>query len=261
MISIPAGKKISTYSRRPETIKTFRTTQDAVLMKGSEGNWEVNIPVVALSSGKEGNVFAGAINVIPKPIMGIDFVINKMDILNGTEVESDSELRDRAKRALEMAGKATLTSLKSAVESVPGVVGEVKILDQPDGVPGIVQIIASGGDPKEIERVINETRSAGIKVEFMPPVLIYLDVQLSAVPVEGMNHQKIREEVESAVSRYLEGLNIDEDVLISRIVLSALNVPGVKDVRNVTVNEKKENITIKPSERGKLRKLEVFVEE
>jgi uncharacterized phage protein gp47/JayE len=252
-ILIPVDKRISTYSRRPENVKTFRTTQGAVLTKKSEGRWEVEVPVVALSPGKEGNVFAGAINVIPKPVMGIDFVVNKMDILNGTEIESDSELRERAKRALEMAGKATLISLKSVVESVPGVVGEVKIVDQPDGVPG--------GDPKEIEKVINETRSAGIKVEFMSPVLLYLEVQLSVVAVEGMDHEKIRAEVDSVIRQYLGGLNIDEDVFISRIVTSALSVQGVKDVRNVTVNEAKENVIIKPNEKGELRTLVVFMEE
>jgi uncharacterized phage protein gp47/JayE len=260
-ILIPVDKRISTYSRRPENVKTFRTTQGAVLTKKSEGRWEVEVPVVALSPGKEGNVFAGAINVIPKPVMGIDFVVNKMDILNGTEIESDSELRERAKRALEMAGKATLISLKSVVESVPGVVGEVKIVDQPDGVPGVVQIIASGGDPKEIEKVINETRSAGIKVEFMSPVLLYLEVQLSVVAVEGMDHEKIRAEVDNVIRQYLGGLNIDEDVFISRIVTSALSVQGVKDVRNVTVNEAKENVIIKPNEKGELRTLVVFMEE
>ena len=173
----------------------------------------------------------------------------------------DSELRERAKRALEMAGKATITSLKSVVESVPGVVGEVKIVDQPDGVPGIVQIIASGGDAEEIEKVINETRSAGIKVEFMPPKLLYLDVQLCAVTVMGIDHEKARTEVDSAVRKYLGGLSIDEDVLVSRIVMSALSVQGLKDVRNVTVNGAKENIIVKPDEKGELHTLEVFVEE
>ncbi len=260
-ISIPVDKRVSTYSRRPENVKAFRTTQGAVLAKTAEGRWEVEVPVVALSQGKEGNVFAGAINLIPKPIMGIDFVVNKMDILSGTEIESDSELRERAKRALEMAGKATITSLKSVVESVPGVVGEVKIVDQPDGVPGIVQIIASGGDAEEIEKVINETRSAGIKVEFMPPKLLYLDVQLCAVTVMGIDHEKARTEVDSAVRKYLGGLSIDEDVLVSRIVMSALSVQGLKDVRNVTVNGAKENIIVKPDEKGELHTLEVFVEE
>jgi uncharacterized phage protein gp47/JayE len=186
-IIIPVDTRISTYSRIPENLKIFRTTRESILTKNAEGKWESGVPVVAISPGKEGNVFAGSINVMPKPLMGIEYVINKKDILNGTDEEKDPELRERAKRALEKAGKASLTSLKSAVQGVEGVAGEVRVVDQPDGVPGIVQIIASGGDDKEIIKVIEETRSAGIKVEFKRPTIIPLDIKLTISFVEGID--------------------------------------------------------------------------
>jgi uncharacterized phage protein gp47/JayE len=160
-----------------------------------------------------------------------------------------------------MAGKATIASLKSVVESVPGVIGEAKIVDQPDDIPGVVQIVVNGGNLNEIERVINQTRSAGIKVELMHPTLLYIDVKLSIVAIKGMDLEKIKEGVDNAVRQYLESLSIDEDILISRIVMSAIGVQGVKDVRNVTVNESKENIIVKPNEKGELRTLDVFMEE
>jgi len=260
-ITIPVDTRVSTYSRRPENLKIFRTLREAVLTKNPEGRWEVEVPVIAMSPGKEGNVFAGTLNVMPKPPIGIEYVINKKDILNGTDDESDSELRKRAKRALEMAGKATLTSLKSAVEGVEGVVGEVKVVDQPDGIPGIVQIIASGGDDKEIEKVISETRSAGIKVEFKRPTIIPLDIKLTIVVVEGVDRDEVRNEIENLIRQYLGTLNIDEDVVLSHIIKSALSVQGVRDVRDVTINDRKENVEVKSDEKGELRTLEIFLED
>jgi hypothetical protein len=82
-------------------------------------------------------LFAGTITVMPQPVAGVEYVINKADITNGVEVEEDSELRERARHALEFAGKATYSSLESAIRSIEGV-GSLLIEDMPDEVPGIV---------------------------------------------------------------------------------------------------------------------------
>jgi uncharacterized phage protein gp47/JayE len=216
---------------------------------------------MAMVAGKEGNIFAGSINVMPKPVVGIEYVINKRDIMNGTEVETDAELRDRAKRALEMAGKATLRSLKAAVQGVEGVTGEVVVIDQPDNIPGIVQIIASGGDDAEIKKVIDDTRSAGILVEFKRPSIIPLDIKLTIYVVEGIDKAEVRARVDKTVREYLGTLNIGDDVVVSQVVKAALNIPGVRDVRDVTANDSKENIDVRQDERGEFKTLEIYVEE
>ncbi|HTY90422.1 MAG TPA: baseplate J/gp47 family protein [Methanocella sp.] len=259
-IAIPSGTTVSTYSRNPANVKSFRTTRDVTLDRNAEGRWEVEVPVVALVPGREGNVFLGSINVMPKPVPGIEFVINKHDILSGSDVESDADLRERAKRALEKAGKATLRSLKSAVQGVEGVMGEVVIIDQPDGVPGIIQIIASGGDPREIERIIDDTRSAGIHVEFKRPTTVMLDIRLMVAVEKGVDTADARARVDLAVRNYLGTLNIGDDVMISRIIEAALSVAGVIDAREVTINDKKDNVHIREDERGEYRTVEVFLE-
>ncbi len=252
-IVIPKDTRISNESRRPENLKIFRTTNEAALIKNAEGKWEVNISVVAMSPGKEGNVFAYTINVMPKPVIGIEYVKNKTDIMYGTDPESDSELRERAKHALEKAGKASVDSLKSAVQGIEGVVGEVKVVDQPEGVPGIVEIIASGGDEKEIERIIEETKSAGIKVELKRPTIIPLDIKLTIVIVEGIDKAEIRKDVDRMIHQYIDSLGIDDNVIRSQIVKAVLSVQGVRDVRDVTINNKTENIEVRYDEKAELR--------
>lgn len=258
-IVIPTDTRVSTYSKRPENVKVFRTTQEVILTKNAERRWEIEVPAIALNPGKEGNVFSGTLNVMPMPPIGIEYVINKYDILNGTDEENDSKLRERAKHALEKAGKASLIALKSAIEGVSGITGEVKIIDQPEGVLGVVQIVASGGNEEEIEKVINETRSAGIKVEFKRPTIIPLDVKLTIDVVEDLDIDEIRKGVDNMVRQYLSTLNIDDDVMLSMIIKSALSVQGVRDVYDITVNGSKENLLIEIGGKGELRSLEIFM--
>jgi hypothetical protein len=64
------------------------------------------------------------------------------------------------------------------------------------------------------------------------------------------------------IYKYVDTLNIDDDVVLSRIIVSALSVQGVKDVKDVTINGKKENVEVKSDEKGELRSPpEIFVED
>lgn len=259
-IVIPANSVVSTYSRNPENIRSFRTIREALLTTNPAGKWETSVPVVATVPGRAGNVFSGSISIMPAAIAGIDYVANKSDIMGGTEVESDEGLRARAKRALERAGKATTRSLQLAVQGVEGVTGEVVVIDQPDGVPGIIQVIATGGDRAEIEKAIEETRSAGIRVEFKRPASVPLDVRLMAYTAAGVDREAARQAVDQAVRKYFASLEIGDDVIISRIIEAAVSVAGIRDAREVTINDKPENVRIKRDEKGDCRLLEVFME-
>jgi uncharacterized phage protein gp47/JayE len=261
VITIPVDTRVSNYSRRTDTLKVFRTTREVSFAQNAGGTWVAVAPVTAMLPGKEGNVFAGMLTVMPKPAIGVEHVINVKDILNGTDPESDAGLRERAKHALEMAGKGTLASIRSAVGGVEGVSGEVKVVDQPDGIPGIVQVIASGGDDEAIRRVIEETRSAGIKVEFKRPLAVPLDIRLTLVIIGEMNREEVRKQADEAIRKYLATLNIDDDVILSQIIKAVLVITGIRDVREVSINDKKENLAIKTDEKAELRILEIFVEE
>jgi uncharacterized phage protein gp47/JayE len=259
-IVIPKDSVVSTYSRNSENIRSFKTIREAVLTQGPGGKWEMTLPVIATIAGKQGNVFSGSVTMMPANIPGIDYVINKSDIMGGAEIEGDAELRARAKRAMERAGKATIRALQLAVQSVEGVTGEVIVIDQPDGVPGIIQVIATGGDQADIEKVIDETRSAGIRVEFKRPVSVPIDVRLMAYVMAGADQDAVRQGVDVAVRKYMASLEIGDDVVISRIIEAAMSVSGVKDAREVTINDKPENIKVKRDEKGDCRLLEIFME-
>jgi len=199
-------------------------------------------------AGRWGNVLAGTVTVMPKPVPGVEYVINKGDITNGVEAETDSELRERAKHALEFAGKATVSSLESAIRAVEGV-RSLLIEDMPDEVAGIVKVIVDGGDTDEIMRVIGETRAAGIKVEFSRPRIVYINVSLTiTLPKEILPTTAVTE-VEKLVRSYISSLRIGDDVLYSKIIDAALSVRGVLDVTEVLITAHREGVEVVESER------------
>jgi phage-related baseplate assembly protein len=162
---------------------------------------------------------------------------------------------------MERAGKATLRALKLAVQAVEGVSGEVIVIDQPDGVPGLIQVIASGGDREEIEWAIEETRSAGIKVEFKRPVTLSLDLNVTIVLAPGADQEGTKQAVDTAIMDYMGTLEIGDDVIVSRIIEAAVGVEGVKDAREVVINGKPDNVLVKETEKGACRVLEIVVRE
>lgn len=267
-IMIPKGTVVATFSPRPEETRSFTTTEEISLKPISGGKWEADVPVMCSVAGRQGNVLAGIVTVMPRPVPGVEYVINKGDITNGVEAESDSELRERAKHALEFAGKATISSLESAIRAIEGV-RSLLIEDMPEEVAGIVKVIVDGGDPDEITRVIEETRAAGVKVEFSRPRIVYINVSLTLTLPKEISPTVVATEAEKLVRSYISSLGIGDDVLYSKIVDAALNVRGVLDVTDVFITAYREeevfeseieNIMISSEERAEPRTINVLFE-
>ena len=266
-IVVPKGVIVSTFARSSREAKTYVTVEEGVLEKKEDGRWEADVEVVATVRGSEGNTYAGSISVMPQPPPGIEYVISRKDITGGTDVESDEELRERAKKALLAAGKATLISIEAAVRGVEGV-GSILVEDMPDDVPGVVRIIVDGGDIEEIKRAVEDVRAAGIKVELMRPKPVYVDVEADIIAEADV--EAVQECVEKAIMQYLGSLNIGEDLVYSKVVSRILMCPYVYDVSRLIFSVmrdeprpaeifEKSNIEIKSYEKVTPRKIKVLV--
>ena len=238
-IIVPKGVKVSTHSTKPEEVRTYITVEESSLRPSIGGRWEADVPIICTMPGKWGNVLAGTTNIMPQPVMGVEYVINKSNITNGTEEENDMELRQRAKHALDFAAKATEASLYSALRGIKGV-NSILINDMPESIPGIVEAIVDGGDPEEIIKVIDDTRAAGIKVEFSRPKPVYIDVSMTLYLEKDADQAEASAQVEKGIRNYLTSLNISDDVLFSRVVEEIHHVKEVWDVRDIVITANKE---------------------
>ncbi len=233
-ISVPNGMLVSTFSNDSTKIRTYRTTQEGSLQK-VEGGWEVEVSIRAERAGLFGNTAPGSITTMPQPPVGIEFVINRRGIAGGVEAESDGNLRTRAKRTLQSIGKATLPSLEGALRAVEGVRSAI-IEEMPGGAVGIVRAVVQGGELAQIEKVVQDTRAAGIKVELSRPEMLYADVSITASLDEETAQGKIREQVEGAIRNYLSLLEVGQDIVYNQLITQVMEVPGVHDVVGMEIS-------------------------
>jgi uncharacterized phage protein gp47/JayE len=280
LITVAKGTVVSTLPQRNETELLFQTTQECVLQKVGDGKWEGNAEIISMLAGTRGNILPGTIKVMPSPVVGIDKVINRTNIAGGASQEDDDSLRTRAKKILDVKGKATLESLRTALEGIEGIQTTPVLIDMPEGVQGVVRAIIDGGDEKAIEKVIEETRAAGIKVEYSRPRMVMTDVTatlLTSKDVEDI--AKIIAASELIIRNFISSLNIGESLIINQLVSLLLATSGVLDVRSLDIHtarekskdmesvtgsedkdiQKNDNILVMPDERPYPRDIKVKV--
>src|SRR5829696_5099588 len=235
-VIIPTGTVVSTSSTNPKNIVSFETKQDVYMERIQEGKWEATIDILAIDPGTSGNVIAGSINVMPKPPIGVDRVINRSNTEGGSDFEYDDYLRDRAKKILDEKGKATALSLQTAIDSIEGV-NSTKIIDMPDEISGIVKVIVDGGDSKEIEKTIEETKAAGIKVEFDRPMIVLLDMRVILLVKKNIfNKEQIIANAEKHIRNYLSSLKIGNSLIINQLISLLLSIEQVGDVKDLVID-------------------------
>ena len=235
-VIIPTGTVVSTSSTNPKNIVSFETKQDVYMERKQEGKWEATIDILAIDPGTYGNVIAGSINVMPKPPIGVDRVINRSNTEGGSDFEYDDDLRERAKKILDEKGKATGLSLQTAIDSIEGV-NSTKIIDMPDEISGIVKVIVDGGDSKEIEKTIEETKAAGIKVEFDRPMFVLLDMRVILLVKKNIfNKEQIIASEEKHIRNYLSSLKIGNSLIINQLISLLLSIEQVGDVKDLVID-------------------------
>lgn len=162
-IAIPAGTLTSTLQGQ-----NFETVDDRTLRRGQ---LSVVAPVRAGQEGPAGQVPAGAIVQVNRPIFGVDAVVNDRPTAFATQKESDDELRRRIRGRLERAGKSTADAIRYAlIEELPEATdANVQVVEQP-GAPGFVEVrlgVGGAADPdlaRRMEETIFTARPAGVRV-------------------------------------------------------------------------------------------------
>lgn len=270
-VIVPVGTRVSTDPAQPGGAIFFEIIKEAVLKKMPNGRWEADAQVRSLTPGRQGNVVSSSITFMSKPPDLVEKVINRSNLEGGTDYEDDASLRERAKKALEVAGKATMESLRFGLEGVEGI-ETILIQDIPDGVPGIIRVVVDGGDEKEIAEVIEDTRAAGIKVEFSRPHIVYVDINLTIVLKKDVKDaDEKKSEVEKQIRDLLSSYKIGDDLIFNQILSNVLAISGIRDVKELTITvyreggkvttTSKENIVINEDERISARAVTVGVGE
>ena len=198
---------------------------------------------------------AGTVTVIETPVSGWDSVTNQVDIVEGRDDETDSELRLRRAESLQVIGAGTIEAIRSRllqVDNVTGAIVEENATDVTDGSgrpPHSFEAVVSGGLDQDIGDLIWLVKPAGIatfgtetvvvtdsqgfshNIYFSRATEIYLWVRVTLTlyseetfPTDGLT------QVAAAVLAFGDTHQVGNDVIPQRFVSSIYDIPGIENV-------------------------------
>lgn len=250
-IFINDGSLVSTSVSKTEEQIIYETVQEKTLRKGQVS---ILVPVRAIERGQAGVTEARTITIMVQPIMGIDGITNPREILPTGRDETDEELRERVKHALEAAGGTTTNAIKYALMSIPELSGvDIKVEEDFSQGNGLVRVYidTEGTDDivTKIDQKIFETKAAGIKVVHNlskseegisgklkmdlkeKTVALNVMVSLEDDSISSSEKENIRKNVSSEIETYFKELKIGESVLKNKLIALLFSVEGVKNIQ------------------------------
>jgi hypothetical protein len=146
---IPLGTIVAMKTEGGELLE-FETIEEVTLLTGQTS---IYAEAQAMEEGTAGNVSAYSISLIRTPVYGITSVTNDVAFEDGTDYESDADLRRRYIYTIWLTGKATAPMLIEHIDALEPV-REVKVdtLGQGD----VLIIVDSVGGPTNPEDEIGE---------------------------------------------------------------------------------------------------------
>ena len=262
-IFIPDGTRVSTALDPPVS---FATTAPKVLRRGQLA---VEADIRAEAPGAAGVVAEKTITIIDRGILGISGVENAAPTVFGGAGETDTELRARARKVIEHAGRATPHAVMHALTEGAGLKeNDIKIVEDLAVRPGVVQVFVAR-DPEAtlaslVEQAILGARAAGIRFEhnlavalpftpgdtlpgiderdegetaeappgagFQLPIVVDVTVFPDNPRLAGPEKTNLEAAVRAVMVAYVEGSAIGGVLVYNRIVADLLAIEGVLDV-------------------------------
>ncbi len=215
-IPVPSGTLVSGRGA-----PVCETVEDAVLAKGEQ---EVTVRVRSLEPGRQA-VKAAALNLMPRPIWGVDNVVNHADLLLRQSEETDAELRERARRLLQETILGTPAAIEQAVRALG--IAEVKVREDARK-PGSIEVVIGDQNVddallEQARTVVEGIRSAGIQVSVLRSQQVVVEIAATVVLSEDFpEHRKqaVREQITRALQSYFDSL--ESGVLVRWSKISAL---------------------------------------
>jgi hypothetical protein len=228
-ISIPTGTLLTTSER-----VRFQTRQIRTLQSG-QARIDVLVRATDEFKGEAGRVPAGAINALVQQLAGIQRVTNVDPTALGGQDETDEELRERAKAALQGLGKGTLRALRFAVNNAGIKTVEIYDPNEEDDskkTPRGEVVLIINDEPERVrraERAVHETRAAGVRATFTG-LFVYFTPKLK-VRIESIGlaagELKIKDDIILAMQQYVDGLSAGKPALGKELLAAIKRVEGV----------------------------------
>lgn len=228
-VEIPQGTVVATWG---DNQARFVTIDNVVLVSGE---LSVSAEIEALREGISGNVAAEEINMLVTSVIGIDGVRNVLSTKNGSDTESDDQLRARILDSFINISNGTNKAyyIKTAMD-IEGVTA-AGIIPRNRGCGTVdVFITNADGNPSDdlLERVksaLDKQREINVDIEVKPLQRVEYNVAVYVTPKDGWSFSKVKENCKESIYEYFRLLSAGETVYLSDIGEYIEHTEGVKN--------------------------------
>lgn len=217
---------------------------------------EAIIRAKCVEPGSIGNIPAGTIVIMAKPINGITSVTNPEPFLGGTDREDDDSFRERILEAERLpVTSGNKYHYKLWAKEVHGV-GGAKVFPLWDG-PGTVKVVIADGNKRAasqeiIESVaehIEEVRPIGAIVSVISVVEKEINITATVSLTRGYTIAQVQSLYEKAVAEHLKSIAFIENyVSYAQVGKKLLEVVGIEDYSNLFINGIANNVDLADEE-------------
>ncbi|QDH16778.1 baseplate J/gp47 family protein [Swingsia samuiensis] len=210
------------------------------------GTQSILIPVECQVKGSIGNVDAGAIALMGTSIAGIDVVTNENAFLNGSDQESDIQLRKRFPLWLASRATASEMAVGNAISNVQtGISYFVKEGADPSGAlrGGYFTVVVDDGSgvPTDdilarVYKSIDEVRALGVGFSVLRPSILVVDVSMTVVVPFSTSVLSAESSIRNVITEDIRSNGVGNGYAYSRLsylayVGARVDVSSVLDVR------------------------------
>ena len=228
---IPKGSEILSQGEL-----VFYTLNDAWIE-----NEEATIEVEASNVGIDFNIIANSIDKFAKKIEGVSSVTNEEEFKEGTDTETDEELRERFFEIIRRpATSGNIYHYEQWAKEIDGI-NQARVKPLWNG-NGTVKVIVSNNNNivseeivKKCQEHIDKVRPIGANVTVITPTKLDIVVSGNVYIEEGFDHTQAMLDFESNLKEYLA--TCTDTVIYTRVASCLGSVEGVKDYANLKVNE------------------------
>ena len=239
----------------PGSQVTYTSNADVTIAAGST---TADIVITAAQVGAAGNLLAGSSFTLSPAPAGFVSASNQAPFTNGTDVETDDERKLRFTAFVQTLARGTVSALNyglktSEIKDANGNVIERVThsaiiepwLTDPMQPVGLVQCYIHNGSTGAssdlltlAEKIINGYydssgaavpgwKAAGVKVEFYAAANLPVAVTATLTALPGYIASELIDKAMTAISDYLQSLDIAETAVRSEIIAKAMEVEGV----------------------------------
>lgn len=249
---IPAGSLFSTASVNESPTTDYATVETVKIPVGGV----VDVEVACTKTGAVGNTAKETVIVVSSKLTGITSVINKEEIVGGTDTESDESLRLRINEYDATQGQSfvgNVSDYKRWATSVDGI-GEATIVppaeDDDSGTITIILTDANGAPANSsLIKAVNDyimrpdeprqrLAPPNARLNIVAPTTVVIAIKATVELVDGYTVESVKKALVTNMSKYLPQAMDEKEIKYTRVARVLSDTAGVNDYSGLQIGKK-----------------------